>query len=275
MGRSSRRMLALLAVLGLAVSVGSHAQQEQQTQSGPQAPAPPRPGPALEPKATELLKAMSSRLAAARTMGFTAISTYESPAMNGQPLYYTTISEVTLQRPDKLRVITPGDGPPTEFYYNGKVMAAYDPAVNLVAVADAPPTIDAMAKMAYDQAAIYFPFIDFIVADPYKDIAESLKSAFVVGQSNVVGGTLTDMVAIASDMVQAEIWIGASDHLPRMIRAVFPQEPGNKRYETEFSNWRLNAAVAPNDFASSRADKAPHVPFRRPDAEPAQQKAGG
>ena len=110
-------------------------------------------------------------------------------------------------------------------------------------------------------AAIYFPFIDFIVADPYKDIAETLKTAFVVGQSNVVGGTLTDMVAIASDTVQAEIWIGASDHLPRMIRAVFPQEPGNKRYETDFSNWQLNSAVAPNDFASSRAEKAPHVPF--------------
>jgi hypothetical protein len=218
---------------------------------------------------------MSSRLAAAKTMSFTAISTYESPAINGQPLYYTTVSEVTLQRPDKLRVITPGDGPPTEFYYNGKAIVAYDPAVDLVAVADAPPTIDAMAKMAYDKAAIYFPFIDFIVADPYKDIAGSLKSAFVVGQSNVIGGTLTDMVAIASDTVQAEIWIGAGDHLPRMIRAVFPQEPGNKRYETDFSNWHLNTTVAARAFAPPHAEKAPHVPFRRPDAEPTQQKAGG
>ena len=166
--------------------------------------------------------------------------------MNGQPLYYTTMSQVTLRRPDKLRVITPGDGPPTEFYYDGKTMMAYDPAVNLVAVAEAPPTIDAMAKSAYDQAAIYFPWIDFVVADPYKDIAGSLRSAFVVGQSDVVGGTVTDMVAIATDAVQAEIWISASDHLPRMIRAVFPKEPGNKRYETDFSNWGLGAAVDAN-----------------------------
>lgn len=272
MGRSSKLRLALLAISALAMSTGPHAQQEQQSQVGPQAPAT---ASGIEPKAAELLRAMSSRLATSKTMSFTATSTYESPAINGQPLYYTTISEVMLQRPDKLRVITPGDGPPTEFYYNGKVMVAYDPAVNLVAVADAPRTIDAMATMAYDKAAIYFPFVDFIVADPYKDIAETLKSAFVVGQSAVVGGTLTDMVAIASDTVQAEIWIGASDHLPRMIRAAFPQEPGNKRYETDFSNWQLNTAVAPNDFASSRAEKAPHVPFRRPDAEPTQQKPGG
>jgi hypothetical protein len=36
--------------------------------------------PVLEPKAIELLKAASSRLAAAHTMSFTTVVTYESPA---------------------------------------------------------------------------------------------------------------------------------------------------------------------------------------------------
>ena len=39
-------------------------------------------------------------------------------------------------------------------------MMALEPAENLVAVADAPPTIDAALKAAYDSAAIYFPFTD-------------------------------------------------------------------------------------------------------------------
>ena len=60
-------------------------------------------------------------------------------------------------------------------------------------------------RWAYETRRSISRSLDFIVADPYKDIAETLKSAFVVGQSNVVGGTLTDMVAIASDSVQAEI----------------------------------------------------------------------
>ena len=74
-------------------------------------------------------------------------------------------------------------------------MMAFAPAENLVAVADAPPTIDAMLKAAFDSAAIYFPFTDLIVADPYQDIADGLDVAFYIGQSNVVGGTTTDMVA--------------------------------------------------------------------------------
>lgn len=62
--------------------------------------------PVLEPKAIELLKAASSRLAEARSMAFTATVTYESPSRFGPPLAYTTKSDVILQRPDKLRMIT-------------------------------------------------------------------------------------------------------------------------------------------------------------------------
>ncbi len=160
------------------------------------------PGPqiALEPKAIEILKAASARLAAARSMSFTAVVSYENPSRLGPPLVYTTRSDVLLQRPDKLRVITPGDGPASEFYYDGKLMMAYAPAENLLAVADAPPTIDAALLAAYNTAAIYFPFTDVIVADPYADIADGLRVAFYIGQSTVVGGATTDIVAYALTM---------------------------------------------------------------------------
>src|SRR5438445_8229118 len=159
----------------------------------------PEATPALEPKAIEILKAASSRLAAARTLKFTAIEFYESSSRQGHPLSVTTKSEVTLQRPDKLRVIMSADGPASEFYYDGKKMMAYAPAENLVAVADAPPTIDAALEQAYHSAAIYFPFDDWIVADPYKEMSEGMNLAYYVGQSKVVGGTTTDMVAYIDD----------------------------------------------------------------------------
>lgn len=49
-----------------------------------------QPAIELEPKAIDLLKAASSRLAAARSMSFTAVVTYESPSRLGHPLAYTT-----------------------------------------------------------------------------------------------------------------------------------------------------------------------------------------
>jgi hypothetical protein len=236
---------ALLLALGVCLATSGHAQQPQPTpqaaKSAKSAKAPkkaPTPvvEPVLEPKALEILKAASDRLAAARTMSFTAVISYESPSLLGPPLVYTTTSEVTLQRPDKLRVLTPADGPASEFYYDGKTMMAFEPAANLVAVADAPPTLDAALKAAYDAAAIYFPFTDLIVADPYKGLADGLQYAFYIGQSRVVGGTTTDMVAIVNNWVFEQVWIGADDKLPRKVRPVFLADPARLRYEMELSN---------------------------------------
>ena len=120
----------------------------------------------LEPKAMELLKSTSARLAAAKSMTFTATVGYEFPSKLGPPIVYTMRYDVTMQRPDKLKILMPGDGPASEFYYDGKAMMAYAPAENLVAVADAPPTIDAALVAAYRTAAIFFPFTDLLVTDP-------------------------------------------------------------------------------------------------------------
>src|SRR5215475_7964205 len=263
---------ALLLALGVCLATSGHAQQPAppaakpaKAAKAPKKAAAPAVEPVLEPKALEILKAASDRLAAAHTMSFTAVISYESPSLLGPPLVYTTTSEVTLQRPDKLRVITPGDGPASEFYYDGKTMNAFEPAANLVAVTDPPPTLDAALKAAYDTAAIYFPFTDVIVADPYKDIAEGLKLAFYIGQSRVVGGTTTDMVAIVNNWVFEQIWIGADDKLPRKVRAVFLADPARLRHEMELSNWQLDPAVPADAFASSSATSATRIAFTRPD----------
>jgi hypothetical protein len=274
------RALLLAAAMALAAGAGAQSAQPA-SKATPKAlkttkatkaakkPVAPAVQAGLEPKAIDILKAMSARLAAAKSMAFTAVVSYESPSRLGPPLVYSTKSEVTLQRPDKLRVITLGDGPPSEFYYDGKIMMAFAPAENLVAVADAPATIDAALQAAYDSAAIYFPFTDVVVADPYKDIADGMKIAFYIGQSSVVGGTTTDMVAYVTGDVFVQAWIGAEDKLPRRVYAVYLNDRARLRHVLELSNWQLDAAVPPDAFASAKAASAARMPFARPDAKDA------
>lgn len=138
---------ATVVALGLLLAASSGIAQQAQpapkaaaAKSAKQKPestvAPYEPG--LQPKAVEILKAASARLAAANSMAFTAVISYEGPSLLGPPLIYSTKSEVTMRRPNKLKVLTLGDGPPSEFYYDGKLMMAFAPTENLVAVADAP-----------------------------------------------------------------------------------------------------------------------------------------
>lgn len=229
------------------------------TQTKKPSATPPKPD--LEPKAIELLKAVSSRLAAAHTLSFTAVQIFESPSRQGHPLAFARKTDVILQRPDKLRVINSADGPASEFYYNGKTMMAFAPAENLLAVSDAPPTIDAMLEAVYHSAGIFFTFTDLVVADPYKDMAEGLTLAYYVGQSKVIDGTTTDMVAYIDNGVFIQMWIGTEDKLPKMVRAIFLDDPENLRSQVEFSNWQLDLTVPPDAFALSNATNAKRIPF--------------
>lgn len=260
MEHSHKLMLALIS--GFSVTMGTAVLAQQ-----PQQPSPPHSAPApIDPKVSGILKATCKVLEEAKTMSFTAVNTYEKAALNGQPLYYTTLNQVTVQRPDKMRVITPGDGIPDEFYYNGKTMMAYVPSEDLVAVADAPPTIDQLLDVAWDKAAIYFPFSDVIVSKPCAVFDNRMTTAFYVGQSKVIGDTTTDMVAVAGEDVQAELWIGAADHLPRLIRVVYPQEPAHALYQTEYSKWHIGDSIDPGTFESDRAAKGKPMPFAPPGA---------
>lgn len=218
----------------------------------------------LEPKALEILKSMSARLASTPGMSFKAITTYEKPSRLGPPLAYNTVALVNMQRPDHLRVLTSGDGAATEFYYDGKQAYAYEPKANLLAQAEAPPTIDATLEAAYQRAAIYFPFTDVIVADPYKDLERDMRLAFYIGQSTVVGDTTTDVIAYANDVVFVQAWIGAQDKLPRMLRAVFRDDPTQSRHQVAFSDWKLESALTADFFKPEHIENAHRIEFAPP-----------
>lgn len=270
------RLLACAALLAasLALGPGAAAQAPAATKPvTPSASAAAKAAPQLDARAMDLLKGMGTALTAAQSMAFTAVVTYESPSSVGPAIAYSTVSEVLLQRPNKLRVITLGDGPAAEYSYDGKTITAFAPAENLVAVADAPPTIDAMLKAAFDTAAIYFPFADIVGADPFGNIAEGLSKAFYIGQSKVVGGTTTDMIAVVSDSLFMQIWIGTQDKLPRRMRAVFRGDPLMLRHDVEFSNWKLDPVIAAEAFAAANAANAQKIDFAAPKPTPKASKA--
>jgi hypothetical protein len=227
-------------------------------------PAAPAYKLVVEPKAMDLLKAMSAKIAAAKAMSFTATVGYEFPSRLGPPIAYTMRYDVTMQRPDKLKVVIPGDGPASEFYYDGRTMMAYAPAENLVAVADAPPTIDAALMQAYNSAAIFFPFTDLLVADPYVAMTDGVILAFYIGTSEVVGGVRTDMLAWANKDIFLQVWIGVDDKLPRRVRAIYAADPLQLRNELELSNWKLDPTTTPDMFTSEKALAAPRIALKSP-----------
>ena len=280
MNSRTRRLQAALQALAIGAVIawtpGADAQTApaapakpaQPARSTAKKPAAPRPPLVVEPRAMDLLKATSGRLAAARSLSFTAVASFEYPSKYGPPIVYTTRYDVVMQRPNKLRILMPGDGPASEFYYDGKTMVAYAPVENLAAFADTPPTIEAALVAAFRTAAIYFPFSDLLAADPYAAMADGVKLAFYVGPSGVVGGTQTDMLVWANDAVFVQIWIGREDKLPRRMRAVFLDDPLGRRHDLELSNWQIDPSLSADLFTSEKAKAAGRMPFASPAPPP-------
>lgn len=273
-----RRCVALL--LGTALAWPAFAQAPAaapaQAATAPKAAAPAKPAPkkatakpapfkpVLEQRAVDLLQAMSQRLAAARSMSFTAVASYEYPSRLGPPIVYTMRYDVAFQRPDQLKIVVPGDGPASEFMYDGKEMVAFAPAENLVAVAAAPPTLEGALKQAFDSAAIYFPFTDLLLPDPYGAIAPGAILAYVVGPSAIVGGVKTDMLVWANNEVFLQLWIGAEDKLPRRIRAQFRADPKGLRHDLELRDWKLDGTLAAETFSTAKAKAGQPMAFAVP-----------
>ncbi len=137
-------------------------------------------------------------------------------------------------------------------------------ANQVVAIAEAPPTLEAALKMAFDKAAIYFPFTDLLLPDPYGAISAGATLAFVVGPSTIVGGVKTDMVVWASNDVFLQIWIGADDKLPRRIRAQFSADPKRLRHDLELSNWQLDGTIPAETFSTAKARAGQPMTFAAP-----------
>jgi hypothetical protein len=262
MKRNAACLSIMTHALGLSIC-GAPPAEAQQIAPVIAPDAPARKPPTIEPKAIELLKAMGQRIAGASSLSFTVRRAFDEISGNGQPLLYMVATDVTLKRPNGLRVITTGDGPREEFYYNGQTMTVYLPGSKLVAVSEAPAKVDDMLEAAYAKAGIYFPFVDFIVDDPYAALTEKLTSAFVMGKSKVVAGVETDIVVITNDAIQAQIWIGAKDRLPRLAWITPLKGQQKPRNVVEFTNWKLGAATTAKTFRSEEAAKAGRMNFGR------------
>jgi hypothetical protein len=130
------------------------------------------------------------------------------------------------------------------------------PEAHLVAVADAPPTIEAALKMASDRAAIYYPFMDLLLPDPYAAFTNKVLHAFYIGPSGAVGGVPTEAVAWATNDVFIQMWVGTEDKLPRRIRAMFAADPLKLRHDMTLSNWQIDPTHAADTFGSQKAQGA-------------------
>jgi len=219
----------------------------------------PAPAPIIEQSALDHLKAMSDKLAAAKSFTYHARSTLEAPAKTGQFLTHFIESEVALQRPNKLRSSVTGDLPHYQFYYDGATVSALDGQKGLYATSKAPGTIDEMLPFVMEKAGIDFPSADFLMSNPYAELTKGLTHAIVVGHA-MVNGTPCEHFAYMSPAANWEVWIDANS-LPRRLATTYKSVVNFPRHQVEYLDWNLKPKLNASQFVFKKPEGAREIEF--------------
>jgi hypothetical protein len=250
---SNKPVIAFSVVIACASAQGASAQNK------PAAPAAAAnaPAPAVAKPADRLIKEMSAYVGSANEFTFHADVTFDHVLPSGQKLQFSAAEEVVLQRPGRLYVEWNGDLGARQFWYDGKSVTLYDPAMPFYASETAPPEIDNMLEQLLPKLDFVPPLADLLYRDPYKTVRGNIQYGFDLGQNDVNGRTCRGLAFVEKD-IDWQIWIeNGPQPTPCKLVITYKNQPSQPQFTAVFSDW---------DFAP-RIDEAVFTPELPPGTE--------
>ena len=170
-----------VVIAALAAAQGAAAQNKPAAPNAPPAAATNAAAPAVAAQADRLIKEMSAYLGSASEFTFHADVTFDHVLPSGQKLQFSAAEEVVLKRPGGLYVEWNGDLGARQFWYDGKSVTLYDPAMPFYASDTAPPELDTMLEQLVPKLNFSPPLADFLYPDPYKTVRGNIQYGFDLG----------------------------------------------------------------------------------------------
>jgi hypothetical protein len=258
------RIICMVA-LAFAMSAPTWGQLAE-AQTGPAATG--GPGPATKPappqvaeQADRLLKRMSDYLGSADQFTFHADISFDHVLPSGQKLQYAAVEDVALERPGRLYVEWQSDLGNRQFWYDGKSITLYDPAVPFYAAEAAPPDIDSMLDRLVPQIDFAPPLADFFYHDPYRSVRGKLQYGIYLGLTDVDGRSCHTLAFVEQD-IDWQIWIDAGPQLtPCKLVISYKTHPAQPQFSAVFSDWNFAPRIAEPVFTPELPQGIEKIPF--------------
>jgi hypothetical protein len=219
-----------------------------------------RPG-LVEPRADQMLRAMSARLAGLERFAFEAEETFDE-IPDGEPrMRLTNVRRVAVERPSRLAADADGDTLNRAAWYDGKTITVLDKAHNTYGQVEVPPMIDAALDEVAERYGIEPPLEDFLFSDPYAVLTEGVLYGRYLGLHHA-SGVMCHHLAFVQETVEWQIWIDAgADPLPRKFVITYVREPGEPQYSAVLRKWNLSPTFPEGLFSFEAPPGAERVEF--------------
>jgi hypothetical protein len=223
-------------------------------------------GGAIDADALQVLKGMTDYIESLQTFSMHTENTYEDVLATGQKIQFHFESSIVAQRPDKLLVKRTDGMAKQLFVYDGAKFSIYDPAQDIVAVIDAPATIDGFLHFARDLLDIVPPSGDMVYSNAFELLTAGLTSGFVVGET-VIAGTECVHLAFTTEVVDWQVWIATGDYpLPVKYVLTTTDDPAQPQFVTTISKWNTEPEIKAGMFDFTPPETAMEIDFIRVDS---------
>jgi len=219
--------------------------------------------PSIEPRAEELLKAMSDRLAGLQRFAFSAEETFDELS-DGEPrMELSNVRRIAVERPGRLAADATGDTLARASWYDGKSVTLLDKAHNTYGRVEVPATIDAALDTLVDEYGIVQPLTDLLYSDVYSVLIEGVTYGRYLGIHRAAGVDCHHL-AFAQETIEWQLWIDAGDDpLPRKMVITYVHEPGEPQYAATIQKWNLDPKFPAELFTFEPPEGAQKVEFAR------------
>lgn len=206
-------------------------------------------GAAHADDAASILRAMSDYIANQKNVSISYDSDIEIMTPGMQKIQFASSGQLTLHRPDKLRVTRTGGYADVELVYDGANLTVSDRARKVYGQMPAPGTIDQLVDSIRDKSGIEAPGADLLLANSYAALIDGVYDAKHIGRG-VIDGHECEHLAFRTPDTDWQIWIepGATP-IPRKYIITTKTVTGAPQYTLRISSWKTSPDTTADAFA--------------------------
>jgi hypothetical protein len=215
-----------------------------------------------KPDGRAVLMRMADYLSKAPAWNVTLHTAYDTVQPDGFKIEWNEIRNVTLSRPDRLRVEGErSDGARTLVLFNGKEITTYDESAHVYAQTAHPGTVDDAVVFFVHNLGMRLPLALMLLDRMPAELQQRVQTVAYVESTDILGSPAYHIAGKAVT-VDFQLWIEKGEQ-PLPIRAVmtYKNAPGQPQFRADFSDWKLNIEPPDSLFAFTPPEGAKKIPF--------------
>jgi len=179
--------------------------------------------------------------------GVTMRAGYEVVQNNGQKIEFAEKRQITLARPNHLRVVeVASHGGRDLMLFNGRKITVFDGDTSVFAQARQPGDVDATIMYFVRDLKMRFPLAPMLMERFPDELQRRIQSIEYVEYTDIMGKP-AHHIAARTKTVDFQVWIAdGMQPLPLRVVLNYPQQEGQPQFWANFSNWN------PSPYIDSR-----------------------